>query len=117
MRYLMTFLAAASLLGTLTVAPGYGQTSKKPTSKKTAAKMMYECKMDGAKSAKPGKCPKCGMVMTKMTSMDHSKMGKAEHAKMMYECTMDGAKSAKPGNCPKCGMKMTAMKMGGNSKK
>ncbi len=118
MRYVMALLAAASLLGTLAgVSPAYAQANKHHPAKKTAAKMMYECKMDHTKSAKPGKCPKCGMAMTKMAGMDHSKMSKAEHAKLMYECNMDGAKSAKPGNCPKCGMKMTAMKMGGKSKK
>ena len=110
MRYLITVLAAASLLGYLGgVPPGNAQTHKPTATKKMAtkkaAKMMYECKMDGSKSSKPGNCPKCGMKMTKMSGMDHSKMT----GKMMYECKMDGAKSSKPGNCPKCGMKMTKM--------
>jgi len=42
-----------------------------PANKSTKAKKstaMYECKHCNVQSDKAGKCPKCGMEMTKMTS-------------------------------------------------
>lgn len=83
MRKMMIVLTAMSLLGTLLgVTPGDAQTKKSAPKKmatRKTAKMMYECKMCHTKSAKAGKCPKCGMKMTKMAGMDHSKM---DHSKM-----------------------------------
>jgi uncharacterized protein involved in copper resistance len=125
MRKMMIVLTAMSLLGTLVgVIPGDAQTKKSATKK--TAHMMYECKMCHTQSAKAGNCSKCGMKMTKMARMDHSKMGKMEHAKrdhskmdhahMMYECKMCHTQSAKAGNCSKCGMKMTKMASMGKKK-
>jgi transcription initiation factor IIE alpha subunit len=76
--------------------------------------MKYSCPMHAdATSNKVGKCPKCGMDMTKMKD---NKMEK------MYCCAKhQTVKSDKPGKCPKCGatlnlspkekMKMGVMKM------
>jgi hypothetical protein len=36
--------------------------------KSTSANAGYECTMCNVKSAKAGKCPKCGMAMTKVAS-------------------------------------------------
>lgn len=42
----------------------------------TIAKAQYECKMDGILMIKGGKCPKCGMAMTKMGNMSHMEKSK-----------------------------------------
>ncbi|MBI2092001.1 MAG: hypothetical protein HYY43_00940 [Deltaproteobacteria bacterium] len=62
--------------------------------------MMYHCPMhkDEA-SAKPGKCPKCGMDMAKMDSYG-----------VKYRCPMHkDLVSGKPGKCEKCGMALEAV--------
>jgi Cu+-exporting ATPase len=52
--------------------------------------------MDGSTSDKAGKCPKCGMAMTKN-----------ETQKMAYACPMHPKEmSNKAEKCPKCGMAM-----------
>lgn len=98
--------AAAAMLGLMLPGanPAFAQktTSKAQKSQtQKATKAQYECTHCGVMSAKAGKCPKCGMVMTKMAA------GKA--SKAQYECRMCGIMSAKSGKCPKCGMAMTKM--------
>ena len=54
----------------------------------------YVCTMDGATSDKPGKCPKCGMDMSKN-----------ETPKADYACPMHPKVTGNKGdNCSKCGM-------------
>ena len=54
----------------------------------------YVCKMDGATSDKPCKCPKCGMDMSKN-----------ETPKADYACPMHPKVTGNKGdNCSKCGM-------------
>jgi rubrerythrin len=49
-------------------APAKKPAAKKKSVKKAAVqkKAMYQCAMCGITSDKPGKCPKCGMEMTKI---------------------------------------------------
>jgi ribosomal protein S27AE len=100
MRLVYSALAALALVGGVSaVRPVAAAAPKKHAAATKAAKPQYVCKMDGIMSAKPGKCPKCGMAMTKIDAKT------AKTAK--YECKMDGLMSAKGGKCPKCGMDMT----------
>ena len=83
------------------------------TSHKTKApkpkteKMNYSCPMHPeVTSDKPGKCPKCGMDLTK-TKKEHKKT----EAMKMYTCTMHPeVTSDKPGKCSKCGMDLVEKK-------
>ncbi len=64
-------------------------------------------------SDKPGKCPKCGMDMTR---------SKKEQMKMevmnMYTCPMHkDVVSDKPSKCPKCGMTLQKKKVDADSTK
>jgi membrane fusion protein, copper/silver efflux system len=62
---------------------------------------MYTCPMPGDSvfSNKPGKCPKCGMDLVKMGSIEH------EHAGDEYTCPMHPqVLRDSPGTCPECGM-------------
>ena len=106
MRFVVSVLAAASLLG-MTVAgqsPVHAQKTKKPghaAHKMAAVKAQYECAHCAVMTAKGGKCPMCGMAMTKLSA------SKAKTAK--FECKHCGVMSAKEGKCPKCKMVMTKM--------
>ena len=62
----------------------------------SGAKYVYTCTMHPEIiTDKPGKCPKCGMTLTKKS------------VAKIYTCTMHpDVISDKPGNCPKCGMKL-----------
>lgn len=107
-RSVGSVLAAAGMLGLMLsgATPGFAQkTAKSPQAPKSptqkAVKAQYECAHCGILMAKGGKCPKCGMAMTKVAA------GKANKAQ--YECKMCGVMSAKAGKCPKCGMAMTKM--------
>lgn len=57
-----------------------------------------------------GKCPKCGMVLTKIIEKvdTHATKGSQSRNKTVikYVCPMDGSTSDKPGECAKCAMKM-----------
>ena len=67
----------------------------------------YSCPMqcEGEKTYnKAGKCPKCGMNLTKV-EMEHDKMTKS------YICTMHPeVKSDQPGKCSNCGMALVEKK-------
>jgi len=65
--------------------------------KDTMQHMQYTCTMHPeVASDKPGKCPKCGMVLV---------------AKKMYTCPMHPeVVSDKAGKCPKCGMDLVEKK-------
>lgn len=102
MRLLISALAATSLLGAVSTAVPAGAAPKPAATKSTKAQ--YECKMCQLMTAKAGKCPKCGMAMTKTNAR------KAATAK--YECKMCGIATARAGKCPKCEMEMT--KVGGS---
>jgi uncharacterized C2H2 Zn-finger protein len=78
----------------LTMFVAFSQDKKANTSKSkadTVAPKSYTCPMHPAVvSAKPGKCPECGMALIE---------------KIMYVCPMHpDVVSDKPGKCPKCGM-------------
>lgn len=66
-------------------------------------KTLYYCPKEGCKykSDKPGKCPKCGVVLKK------------HELKTIYACPMEKCnyKSDKPGKCPKCGMELKKCEM------
>ncbi len=68
------------------------------------AQVKYTCEMHPeVVSNKPGKCPKCGMELTKVKT---------------YTCQMHPEiVTNKPGKCPKCGMELTEVKTTENDKK
>lgn len=72
-----------------------------------AAKAKYCCSMHPeVTSDKPGKCTKCGMMLTK-SKKEHMKM----EAMKMYSCPMHpDVTSDKPGKCSKCGMDLSEAK-------
>ena len=76
--------------GMLFAAGEKGQTQGKTTTQ--AATSVYKCPMHPDQvSDKPGKCPKCGMMMVK------------EGQKMAYSCPMHpDVMMDQPGKCPKC---------------
>lgn len=76
---------------------GKGTTATTQEATSVPAKALYRCPMHpGEMSDKPGKCPKCGMVMTES--------GKA----VAYRCPMHpDVVSDKAGVCPKCKRTMT----------
>lgn len=96
MKTIIMFIAVLLAASTTT----FSQVKKTKPSKTTSAKQ-YTCTMHPeVVSAKPGKCPKCGMAL----------VAKASTA-AKYTCTMDPeVVSDKPGKCPKCGMNLTKMK-------
>lgn len=86
---------------------------KEPHADHNAAitKEMYTCPMpqDSVFSDKPGKCPKCGMDLVKMTGTEHQ-----EHVAVEYTCPMHPEIIRdKPGNCPICGMTLVKKETGG----
>jgi predicted Zn-ribbon and HTH transcriptional regulator len=94
-----------SLLIAVTVsASAFSQTKKDSATTHITHKAKYICTMDpDVVSDKPGKCPKCGMDLTKAKT---------------YTCTMDPDVIAdKPGKCPKCGMELMEVKEGVKPKK
>ena len=72
---------------------------KDKTGTETKAAKKFACPMNCATSDKPGKCPKCGMLMKEKAKA----VGK-------FACPMNCATSDKPGKCPKCGMAMVEKK-------
>ena len=77
---------------------GMAQSGKSNTPlTKVVATAKYTCTMHPeVLSNKPGKCPKCGMALTKIKS---------------YTCSMHPEiVTNKPGKCPKCGMDLTEVK-------
>ena len=78
MRYLMSILAAVSLLGaTVGSVPAAAQAKRHATTKKAAVK--YECPMRHYASNKPGKCPKCGMNLVAVKPHSNAAHTKAHH--------------------------------------
>lgn len=83
----------------------------------------FSCPMHPEVQAdKPGKCPKCGMILVekseqsahKMQPMDHASHAQSNSAPKgqgsLYTCPMDpDVIQDGPGNCPKCGMKLVPM--------
>ena len=74
-----------------------GKTKMPVTKTTTVHQPKYTCSMHPEIiSNKPGKCPKCGMDLTKLKT---------------YNCSMHPeVVSNKPGKCPKCGMDLTEVK-------
>ena len=77
--------------------------------------VVYTCPMHPeVQSARPGKCPKCGMDLVKKTATAKTSKPAPKRAptttttqtgKVVYTCPMHPEiQSAKPGKCPKCGM-------------
>jgi len=64
------------------------------------------CEMD-----KPGKCPKCGMILEKKTIKTTGTKSEKNEAMKTYTCPMHpDVISEKPGKCPRCGMDLTEKK-------
>jgi Cu(I)/Ag(I) efflux system membrane fusion protein len=78
--------------------------NKKKVAPEDQKKVMYTCPMkeDYVFSDHPGTCPKCGMELVKMASME------PEHEHLTYTCpmTQDSVFSDHPGRCPKCNMEL-----------
>lgn len=77
--------------------PGAAAAHQKPGHSAAAAKhkkATYECAHCNLLTAKAGKCPKCGMKLTKASA--------AKVAKAQYECSHCHVMSAKAGKCPVC---------------
>ena len=88
--------------------------SAQTATKKESPETIYICPTHPDKmNPSAGKCPKCGMALTKITEKvpTNATKGSQPMTKTVtkYVCTMDGATSDKPGKCPKCGMDMKEM--------
>ncbi len=95
----MLMMAALTILSVSVFAQDPGMQKMKMKKDKS----MYTCPMHpDMVIGKPGKCPKCGMDMTKM------KKDKMEMSDMKtYACPMHSdVTSDKPGKCSKCNMDM-----------
>jgi uncharacterized paraquat-inducible protein A len=104
----MLMLAVLTILSVSVFAQDTTSHSEK-SHKHQSEKMKYSCPMHPeVTSEKPGKCPKCGMDLTK-TKKEHKKT----EAMKMYTCPMHPEVSSdKPGKCPKCGMDLVEKKDG-----
>lgn len=100
MKSLKTILICAFTLLTVSVF-AQDSTAKKAGTTAQQSKEHYTCSMHAnVVTDKPGKCPKCGMALTKMAS----------DAKI-YVCPMHPeVLSTKPGKCPKCKMALKEKK-------
>lgn len=79
--------------------------------KKEESKIIFICPTHpDVINSDQGKCPKCGMVMTKTTEKvpTYALKGCQPTTKTVtkYVCPMDGSTSDNPGKCSKCAMKM-----------
>ena len=88
------------LIAAISTFAASAQTAKSKSSSaqiKDTIQAKYTCSMDtDVISNKPGKCPKCGMELTKVKT---------------YTCSMHPeVVSDKPGKCPKCNMELTEVK-------
>jgi hypothetical protein len=92
-------LAAGLAFGMAGLQPAAALAAAKPAKAAPQARSAYECKMDKIMMATPGKCPICGMQLTKLSP--------AKAATAKYECKMDHLRNVAGGKCPICGMKMT----------
>jgi len=72
----------------------------------------YTCPMHTyVKMDKPGKCPKCGMILEKKIMKITETKSKNVEAMKAYTCSMHPeVKADKPGKCPKCGMALIEKK-------
>lgn len=85
--------------------------SAQTTTKKEDPKTIYICPTHPNKmNSSSGKCPKCGMELTKITEKINTRATKGSQRMSKtvteYVCPMDGSTSDKPGKCSKCAMKM-----------
>lgn len=95
MKELIVLLIAA--LSTFAAAAQTSKSKLSPAELKDTVQAKYTCSMDtDVISNKPGKCPKCGMELTKVKT---------------YSCSMHPeVVSDKPGKCRKCNMELTEVK-------
>jgi ribosomal protein L37AE/L43A len=91
MRWILTVIAAVSVIGASLVTPASAE-AKKPA---VSHKGQYECPKCHLESTKAGKCPHCKVALV------------AEGAHPHYECKKCRTTAAKAGKCPKCKATMT----------
>jgi hypothetical protein len=98
-------LVAFAVVASLTTFAQKEKQHKSDTA--TAVKAKYCCSMHPeVTSDKPGKCTKCGMMLSKT-----KKEGMKMEAMKMYTCPMHpDVTSDKPGKCSKCGMDLSETK-------
>lgn len=96
----------------IVIISGFGTFAQKsknnqPVKKTAPMQAIYTCPMHpDVSSDKPGKCPKCGMDLTR-SKKEQMKMEVMKN----YTCPMHpNVTSDKPGKCPKCGMNMAEKK-------
>ncbi len=112
MKKLIVLLIAITAAFTTFAQKEKNQMQKPKTD--TAIQVKYTCPMHPeVVMDKPGKCPKCGMDLTR---------SKKEQMKMevmkMYTCPMHtDVVSDKPDKCPKCGMTLQKRKVDTDSTK
>ena len=85
--------------------------SAQTAAKKESPETIYICPTHPDKmNPSAGKCPKCGMALTKITEKvpTNATKGSQPMTKTVtkYVCPMDGSTSDKPDECSKCAMKM-----------
>lgn len=99
-------LVVGVVFGVLTVGfvtmPSNQSTQKEgvPKAQAKSVKSIYVCPMHSkVTSAKPGKCPECGMALVKKVAKPPQQVQNKYVCPMHPEVTSD-----KAGECPKCGM-------------
>jgi len=107
---IITILLALIISSTMVFAQNLNGSAKKqsPVIKTELQKdsVYYSCTMNpDVKMDKPGKCPKCGMMLEKKTIKVMDLKNEKKGLSKTYICPMHtGLQMDKPGKCPKCGM-------------
>ena len=106
MKHILILLIAATAPFSAVAQTGKSKSAHnhKSSPAEDTTQVKYTCPMDSeVVSNKPGKCPKCGMELTKVKT---------------YSCSMHPeVVSDKPGKCPKCNMELTEVKTKSGAKK
>mgnify|MGYP002147060734 CR=1 FL=1 len=90
--------------------------SAQKATKQESPETIYICPTHPDKmNPSAGKCPKCGMALTKITEKvpTNATKGSQPMTKTVtkYVCPMDGTTADIKGECPKCGMDMIEKKI------
>jgi len=113
---IITTVFAILICGTMAFAQSKTKSDKKqPSTTKIEQRkdsVYYTCsRHPDVKMDKPGKCPKCKMMLRKKTIKTTETKSEIKGAMKTYTCAMHpDVKSDKPGKCPKCRMDLIEKK-------